>query len=44
MFRQRPVSVEADLGATVTLRCDVDGNPAPDIEWINENSDVVISC
>lgn len=35
--------MEVDLGATVTLRCDVDGNPTPDIEWINENSDVVIS-
>lgn len=41
IFRQRPTSVEADLGTTVTLRCGVDGNPSPDIEWINENSDRV---
>ncbi|TMW50115.1 hypothetical protein DOY81_004798 [Sarcophaga bullata] len=43
IFRQRPSSVEADLGSTVTMRCDVDGNPAPDIEWINENSDRVVA-
>lgn len=24
------------------MRCDVDGNPAPEIEWINENSDRVV--
>lgn len=35
--------MEADLGSTVTMRCDVDGNPAPDIEWINENSDRVVA-
>ncbi|XP_065364987.1 irregular chiasm C-roughest protein [Calliphora vicina] len=43
VFRQRPVSVEADLGTSVTMRCDVDGNPTPDIEWINENSDRVVA-
>uniref|UniRef100_A0A1A9ZLV7 Ig-like domain-containing protein n=1 Tax=Glossina pallidipes TaxID=7398 RepID=A0A1A9ZLV7_GLOPL len=42
IFRQRPTSVEADLGTTVTLRCGVDGNPSPEIEWINENSDRVV--
>ncbi|XP_075154282.1 kin of irre [Haematobia irritans] len=41
-FRQRPNSVEADIGASVTLKCDVDGNPPPEIEWINENSDRVV--
>ncbi|XP_059223858.1 irregular chiasm C-roughest protein [Stomoxys calcitrans] len=41
-FRSRPASVEADLGASVTLRCDVDGNPTPEIEWINENADRVV--
>ncbi|XP_017054972.1 irregular chiasm C-roughest protein [Drosophila ficusphila] len=42
VFRQRPVSVEADLGATVSLRCEVAGNPTPEIEWISENSDMVV--
>ncbi|XP_039499574.1 irregular chiasm C-roughest protein [Drosophila santomea] len=42
VFRQRPVSVEADLGATVSMRCDVAGNPEPEIEWISENSDQVV--
>ncbi|XP_058977676.1 irregular chiasm C-roughest protein isoform X2 [Musca domestica] len=41
-FRQRPNSVEADLGTTVTMKCDVDGNPPPEIEWINENSERVV--
>ncbi|XP_043866054.1 irregular chiasm C-roughest protein [Drosophila mojavensis] len=42
VFRQRPVSKEADLGATVTMRCEVVGNPTPEIEWINENSDQIV--
>ncbi|XP_030386564.1 irregular chiasm C-roughest protein [Scaptodrosophila lebanonensis] len=42
VFRQRPVSVEADLGASVAMRCEVDGNPTPEIEWINENSDKIV--
>ncbi|XP_030568360.1 irregular chiasm C-roughest protein [Drosophila novamexicana] len=42
VFRQRPVSKEADLGATVTMRCEVSGNPTPEIEWINENSDQIV--
>ncbi|KAH8291688.1 hypothetical protein KR018_005602 [Drosophila ironensis] len=42
VFRQRPVSVEADLGATVSMRCEVAGNPTPEIEWINENNDQVV--
>ncbi|XP_017018141.1 irregular chiasm C-roughest protein [Drosophila kikkawai] len=42
VFRQRPVSVEADLGATVSMRCEVAGNPKPEIEWINENSDQIV--
>ncbi|EDV30005.1 uncharacterized protein Dana_GF19598 [Drosophila ananassae] len=43
VFRQRPVSVEADLGATVSMRCEVAGNPPPEIEWINENNDQIVS-
>ncbi|ALC48823.1 kirre [Drosophila busckii] len=41
-FRQRPKSVEADLGTTVSLHCGVEGNPTPEIEWINENSDQIV--
>ncbi|XP_050312144.1 irregular chiasm C-roughest protein-like [Anthonomus grandis grandis] len=40
-FRTKPRSVQADLGATVVLSCDVDGNPIPDITWYHE--DVKIS-
>ncbi|KAH8416396.1 hypothetical protein KR222_001578 [Zaprionus bogoriensis] len=42
VFQQRPVSQEADLGATVTMHCKVAGNPTPEIEWINENSDQIV--
>ncbi len=38
-FKQRPRSVEADDGGTVTLVCDVDGNPIPEIVWIYETSE-----
>uniref|UniRef100_A0A1S4G8F0 Ig-like domain-containing protein n=1 Tax=Anopheles gambiae TaxID=7165 RepID=A0A1S4G8F0_ANOGA len=42
-FRAPPQSVEADPDTTVTLGCDVDGNPAPDVLWIHEPSDQVVS-
>lgn len=38
-FKTRPSSVEADIGSTVTLNCDVDGNPIPEIVWIYETVD-----
>lgn len=37
-FRTRPRSIQADLGTTVTLSCDVDGNPPADIEWIHDDT------
>ncbi|KAJ9599144.1 hypothetical protein L9F63_010412, partial [Diploptera punctata] len=37
-FRTRPRSIQADLGTTVTLSCDVDGNPPPDIVWIHDDT------
>lgn len=40
-FKIRPRSAQTDLGATVTLTCDVDGNPPPDIVWIHEDTDRV---
>ncbi|XP_053950749.1 irregular chiasm C-roughest protein [Anastrepha ludens] len=42
VFKHRPMSVEADLGTNANLRCNVDGNPTPEIEWINENTDQVV--
>ncbi|XP_054285221.1 irregular chiasm C-roughest protein-like [Macrosteles quadrilineatus] len=42
-FRVKPYSVQADVGATVTLTCDVDGNPKPNIVWIHEDSGRVVS-
>ncbi|XP_058442858.1 irregular chiasm C-roughest protein-like isoform X2 [Malaya genurostris] len=34
-FRSLPKSVEADLETMVSLYCDVDSNPSPDIVWIH---------
>ncbi|KAL0859876.1 hypothetical protein ABMA27_010212 [Loxostege sticticalis] len=33
-FRTRPQNIEAEEGARVTLSCDVDGQPAPEIRWL----------
>ncbi|CAH0718479.1 unnamed protein product, partial [Brenthis ino] len=33
-FRTRPKDIEAAVGSTVTLSCDVDGHPTPDIRWL----------
>ena len=40
-FKTRPQSVEADEGTTVTLSCDVDGNPVPETVWIFDGLDRV---
>ncbi|KAF6215510.1 hypothetical protein GE061_010265 [Apolygus lucorum] len=40
-FRKKPQSIQADSGSTVTLSCDVDGNPQPDIVWLHEPTDRV---
>ncbi|XP_053678604.1 irregular chiasm C-roughest protein-like [Anopheles nili] len=42
-FRTLPQSVETDPEATITLGCDVDGNPTPDVLWIHEPTDQVVS-
>jgi hypothetical protein len=42
-FRTRPRSVQADLGASVTLSCDVDGNPFPEISWYDEKHKRIIN-
>ncbi|XP_063233739.1 irregular chiasm C-roughest protein isoform X2 [Bacillus rossius redtenbacheri] len=41
-FRARPRSLQADAGDTVTLSCDVDGNPAPEIEWRQDTTHKVV--
>lgn len=41
VFKTRPHSVEADEGSVVTLTCDVDGNPVPEIVWIFDGLDRV---
>ncbi|CAH2098740.1 unnamed protein product [Euphydryas editha] len=33
-FRTHPQNVEAAVGASVTLSCDVDGQPPPEIRWL----------
>ncbi|XP_055624106.1 irregular chiasm C-roughest protein-like isoform X2 [Toxorhynchites rutilus septentrionalis] len=43
VFRSLPTSVEADSNTGVTLICDVDGNPPPDIVWIHDESGRVLS-
>ncbi|ODM98984.1 Irregular chiasm C-roughest protein [Orchesella cincta] len=42
VFRNRPRDVQADLGASVTLSCDVDGNPPPIIVWIYQKTRAVV--
>ncbi|XP_038217087.1 irregular chiasm C-roughest protein-like isoform X2 [Zerene cesonia] len=42
-FRNRPKDVEAELGKQVTLSCDVDGFPAPEIKWLHFEEDTNIS-
>ncbi|XP_044269269.1 irregular chiasm C-roughest protein-like isoform X2 [Tribolium madens] len=41
-FRTKPRSVQADLGTSVTLSCDVDGNPLPEISWYDEKHKRII--
>lgn len=40
-FKSFPKSVDADIDTSVSLQCDVDGNPTPDILWTHEPSDRV---
>ncbi|ALC48822.1 rst [Drosophila busckii] len=41
-FKQRPQSLEADVGSIVSLSCEVDSNPQPEIVWIQHPSDRVV--
>ncbi|CAH1984755.1 unnamed protein product [Acanthoscelides obtectus] len=42
-FRNRPRNIQADHGSSVTMTCDVDGNPFPDVSWYHENSKKIVS-
>ncbi|XP_032524500.2 irregular chiasm C-roughest protein-like [Danaus plexippus] len=41
-FRNRPRDVDAEIGKQVTLNCDVDGYPAPEIIWLHYEEDTNI--
>jgi hypothetical protein len=41
MFVQNLEPVEADIGNSVILSCDVDGNPTPEIIWIFDSTEQV---
>ncbi|XP_042872259.1 irregular chiasm C-roughest protein-like [Penaeus japonicus] len=41
-FKQEPEDVDADEGEQVTLTCNVDGNPPPEIVWLHEAQKKVI--
>lgn len=41
-FRHLPSDVEAEIGKQVTLSCDVDGYPAPEIRWLHYEEDTNI--
>lgn len=36
-FKSRPKSIQADAGSSITLSCDVDGNPTPDVAWYHKD-------
>uniref|UniRef100_A0A182R0F3 Ig-like domain-containing protein n=1 Tax=Anopheles farauti TaxID=69004 RepID=A0A182R0F3_9DIPT len=42
-FRTRPQPVETDADRKVTLSCDVDGNPPPEIIWVHEETGRIVS-
>uniref|UniRef100_A0A6A7FZQ2 Irregular chiasm C-roughest protein-like n=2 Tax=Hirondellea gigas TaxID=1518452 RepID=A0A6A7FZQ2_9CRUS len=41
-FTKEPVSVDEESGNNVSLMCDVDGNPSPEIVWTHHDSKKVI--
>ncbi|XP_063835341.1 irregular chiasm C-roughest protein [Ostrinia nubilalis] len=41
-FRNRPRDVEAEIGTPITLSCDVDGHPTPEINWLHHEEDQMI--
>lgn len=41
-FRNLPKDVEGEKGTIVTLSCDVEGYPAPEIRWLHHEEDQTI--
>ncbi|XP_049882134.1 irregular chiasm C-roughest protein-like [Pectinophora gossypiella] len=41
-FRNRPKDVEGEKGSSVTLSCDVEGYPPPEIRWLHHEEDQTI--
>ncbi|XP_071552748.1 irregular chiasm C-roughest protein-like isoform X2 [Panulirus ornatus] len=42
-FKKEPTDVDEDKGNSVTLTCDVDGNPPPEIVWLHKTEKKVIN-
>ena len=38
VFKSEPVSADAEEGKSVSLSCDIDGNPKPQITWTHDDS------
>ncbi|XP_031765183.2 irregular chiasm C-roughest protein-like [Galleria mellonella] len=38
-FKSHPKDVEAEVGTPITLSCDVDGYPVPEINWLHHEED-----
>ncbi|KAL4707087.1 hypothetical protein ACJJTC_011413 [Scirpophaga incertulas] len=41
-FRTLPKDVAAEIGTPISLSCDVDGHPAPEIRWLHHEEDQTI--
>lgn len=41
-FKNKEQTAAAELGEEVTLKCEVDSNPKPDIVWMHEGSDNMV--
>lgn len=41
-FKTPPANIPADPGTDITLKCDVEGNPTPNVVWTLDNSKKVI--
>ncbi|XP_069956837.1 irregular chiasm C-roughest protein isoform X2 [Cherax quadricarinatus] len=42
-FKKEPTDIDEDEGKSVTLTCDIDGNPPPEIVWLHQEGKKVIN-
>nr|XP_018900895.1 PREDICTED: irregular chiasm C-roughest protein-like isoform X1 [Bemisia tabaci] len=42
VFRQKPHSVQVEENSHLTLTCDVDGNPTPEINWFHRGTNSIV--